>query len=201
MLCPTGQHLIPVTSQRASLAYPGLSRGPGHRAAAQNVGVRVPYGLARLRPGVEHQPVIIYARAGGYPPGLGHDLVQQPLAGLRHCCDVPQVLAWYDQDMNGRLRAYVAERNGPLALSHPVGRQVTRNNFAKQAVWHDQILTCSGFTGPPTYMVLLLRTHVAPPLWCAGHVCLLSPRVRRKTGGSGDAIQKWTGMGGKCQRW
>jgi hypothetical protein len=47
-------------------------------------------------------------------------------------------------------------------------------------------------------MVTLLRTHDAPPLWCAGHVCLPSPRVRRKAGGSGDAIQKWW-HGGKVR--
>lgn len=188
----------PVNIARTSHVYRGLSGGPCHRAAAQNVGMRVPNGLARLRPGVEYQPVIIYARVGGHLPGLGDQLVQQAAAGLRHCCDVGQVLAWYDQDMNGRLRAYVAERNGPLALEHPVGRQVARNNFAKQAVWHGQILTCGGLSGPPTYMVLLLRTHVAPPLWCAGHLGLPSLWVRRTTGGSGDAIQKWTGMGGSA---
>jgi hypothetical protein len=64
---------------------------------------------------------------------------------------------------------------------HPVSRQVSRNNLAKQALWHGQILTCGGFPRPPTYMVTVLRTHVAPPLWCAGRAGLPSLRVRRKT--------------------
>jgi hypothetical protein len=163
--------------------------------------VGMPDRLAGPGSGVEHHPVIGDARVRGHLPGLGRDLVQQAVAGLRHCCDVGQVLAWYYQHMHGRLRIYVAERDSSLALQHPVSRQIARNDLAKEAVWHGKILTCSGLTGPPTYMVTVLRTHDAPPLWCAGHVCLPSPRVRRKTGGSGDAIQKWTGMGGKCERW
>lgn len=155
----------------------------------------VPHRLAGPGPGVEHHPVIGDPRIGGHLPGLVRHLVQQPGSGLRYCCDVGQVLTWYDQDMHGRLGIYVAERNGPLAFQHPVSRQIARNDLAKEAVWHGKILTCSGLTAPPTYMVTLLRTHDAPPLWCAGHVCLPSPRVRRKTGGSGDAIQKWWAWG------
>lgn len=200
MLCPSRQRLIQWITGGHSVPS-SLSGRPGQRASAQDMGVSVEHRLAGAGAGIEHQAVVGYARVGGHPPALIHQLVQQPVACLRHCCDVRQVLAWYYQDMHGRLRAYVAERNGPLALQHPVGRQVSRHDLAKEAVWHGKILTCGGFTGPPTYMVTLLRTHVAPPLWCAGHVSLPSPRVRRKTGGSGDAIQKWTGMGGKCARW
>lgn len=165
--------------------------------------MRVPHGLAGLRAGVEHHPVAVAVDPGldGDLMGLGRDLVQQSAAGLRHRGEIRQVRTGYYQDMEGRLRIYVAERNGALALHHPVGRQVSRNDLAKQAVWHDQILTCRGIGGPPTYMVTVLRTHDAPPLWCAGLFGLPSPRVRRKAGGSGDAIQKWTGMGGKCERW
>jgi hypothetical protein len=31
-----------------------------------------------------------------------------------------------------------------------------------------QILTCAGSVTPVTYMVAVLRTHDAPPLWCNG---------------------------------
>jgi hypothetical protein len=38
-----------------------------------------------------------------------------------------------------------------------------------------KILTCDRSGGRPTYMVALLRTHGAPPLWCNGPaICWLS---------------------------
>jgi hypothetical protein len=63
------------------------------------------------------------------------------------------------------------------------------------------ILTCAGFGGPPTYMVTVLRTHDAPPLWCEGHAHAWPPAAAgaSQAGGSGDAFQKWTGMGGSAR--
>ena len=160
----------------------------------------VPYRLAGPGPGIEHHPVIGDPGVGGHLPGLVRDLVQQPAAGLRHCCDVGQVLTWYYQDMHGRLGTYVAERDGPLALQHPVSRQIARNDLAKEALWHGKILTCSGFTGPPTYMVTVREPTMHHPSGaramsaCRRRGCVAKLAVAAMQSRNG-------GMGGKCERW
>ncbi len=131
----TCSSMLPACSLEVSLAG-----RPGHRAAAEHVGVRVGYRLARECARVEHQPVSIFADALGDRDSmrLAHHLDEQTLGPARKRRHVRVVRLRYDQDMNGSLRVDIAEGDCPLALKYPVSRHLTHSDLAEQAVGHEQ---------------------------------------------------------------
>ena len=53
------------------------------------------------------------------------------------------------------------------------------------------ILTCTGPATPLTYMVALLRTHGAPPLWCHGLARFWLPLLRGELCAGAAAKHEW----------
>lgn len=157
-------------------------------------------GLAGVGAGIEDHPV------PGPGDTLGHrdlmrlrgDLVQQAIARRDNRSKIRQVRARDHQHVNGRLGTDVTESDGALTFQHDLHGQVTGGDTTKETVRHGGILTCTRLSGPLTYMVTVLRTHDAPPLWCG--LAILAFRRRRcaACGCRGDAIQEWTGMGGSA---
>jgi len=90
------------------------------------------------------------------------------------------MLAWHHEHVDGRLRVDIPERDRARSLGHDGCRDLPGDDGAKQAVGHGEILTCALSEGLRPYMVALLRTHDAPPLWCTVSPIsgCPSPRVR-----------------------
>ena len=61
-----------------------------------------------------------------------------------------------------------------------------------------KILSCAGSEKPPTYMVALLRTHDAPPLWCNG-LASFWPSVAPGESCAGVAARHEMGVGGSAR--
>jgi hypothetical protein len=104
--------------------------------------VRVRDGLAALPPGVEHDPVTAAfdPLGGGDLVSLADKLVEQTPARFGQRRHVRVVIAGDHQDMGGRLRADVAEGQGPPSVEHDRGRDVSGGDPAKQAVRHISII-------------------------------------------------------------
>ncbi|HKB30008.1 MAG TPA: hypothetical protein VKD26_04155 [Streptosporangiaceae bacterium] len=51
--------------------------------------------------------------------------------------------------MNGRLRIDITERQRPVAFQHPLSRQLTSGNLAKQAIGHPMIVAVVPAGGEP----------------------------------------------------
>jgi hypothetical protein len=115
---------------------------PGHRAAAENMSMHVPYRLPGVAARIEDDPV----PAGGDPGGggnlMGHcdQLVKQSVARAGQGRHVRKVVPGDHQDMRRRLRADVAEGDDPLSVSYDRGRDLSSSDPAEQAVWHSTII-------------------------------------------------------------
>jgi hypothetical protein len=120
----------------------GLSGWPVHGAAAKDVGVRVEHRLAGTRAGVEHQPVPGVADTLGdcYLMCLVHHLGEQPVPGFSQRCRVLVVRFGNDQNMDGRLRVDIAERNRAITFTYTFRRQLTDGNLAEKAIMHALIV-------------------------------------------------------------
>ena len=138
--------------------------------------VHVRDGLAAAWPGVEYDPVPVGdALTDGHLVSVPDQICQQLAARCGQLGKVGEVGAWDHQDVRGGLRLDVTEGQGPVGSGHDRGGHVPSRDGAEQAVRHDQDLNvCAARRGPPTYMVALLRTHGAPPLWCLGASFLLA---------------------------
>ncbi len=114
------------------------TRRPDERTSGEHVGVDVEDALAHIGPGIEDRPV------GAEPefPGRGRDPGQQPSRNLGVGADrseVGDVLARDDQHVRGRLRVGVAKGNGGGVGADDVGRDVTGDDRAEEAVGgHDR---------------------------------------------------------------
>ena len=112
------------------------------------------------------------------------------------------MLARDHQDVYRSLGIDVTESNGKLTFEDNVRRDVTGGDAAKETVRHGGILTCAPSSRPLTYMVTVLRTHDAPPLWC-GLAMALAFRCPgcAACGCRGDAMRSRNGRAwGKCKR-
>jgi len=125
----------------------GSARWPGHPPAAQHVGVDVEHRLPRFSTGIEDDTV---AAAGGDPLGLSYllylerQLGQQAGIGARERGQVRVVILGDDQDMRGRLGIDVTKCEGTATFSHPLGRDVARDDLAEEAVSHGAIVDPTG---------------------------------------------------------
>jgi hypothetical protein len=129
----------------------------------------VGYRLAPVGTGIKDHPISARGDALGYRDRmrLRDQLVEQPATRRGDRGDIRQVRPRDDQHVNGRLGIYITESDCTLTLQHGIRRDVASGDFTKEALRHEVILTCARSSGPPTYMVTVLRTHDAPPLWCA----------------------------------
>jgi len=102
--------------------------------------------LPRLGPGVEDDTVA----AGGDPFGLRYllclerQLGQQAGIGAGERGQVRIVILGDDQDMRGRLGIDITKCEGTATFSHPLGRDVTRDDLAEEAVGHGAIVAPTG---------------------------------------------------------
>jgi hypothetical protein len=163
--------------------------------------VRVRHGLASVGAGVEDDPVPVRGNAlrHRHLMSLRGHLVQQATARRGDRGKIRQVHSRDHQHVDWSLRIDVTESDSVFTFQHQVRGQVTGGDTAKQTVRHGGILTCTRPSGPLTYMVTLLRTHDAPPLWCGLAKSWLSVAAGApQRGCRGDAIQEWTGMGGSA---
>jgi hypothetical protein len=74
--------------------------------------------------------------AAAHRGGRGQDLAREAAVGRRECRDVRMVRLRDHQDVYGRLRHDVAERERRVRLVHDVRRDLTGDDAAEQAVSH-----------------------------------------------------------------
>jgi hypothetical protein len=131
--------------------------------------VGVSHRLARVGTGIKDDPISARRDALGHrdPMRLGDHLVEQAIARRGDGGQIGSVLPRDNQYMDGGLGIDVTESDRGVTLQHAFRGDVTGGDFAKETLGHGGILTCARSGGPPTYMVTVLRTHDAPPLWCA----------------------------------
>ena len=127
-------------------------------------------GLPGLCTCVEDDPVsaIGYALGYRYLVSMRDDIGEEPLTSGRQLGQGRVMIARDHEDMDWSLRIDVTECNRARIARHDSRRYLGGGNATEQAVGHWQILTCTGPTAPPTYMVAVLRTHGAPPPGCSG---------------------------------
>jgi hypothetical protein len=142
-----------------------LAWRPGHRPAAEDVGVHVPDSLARVRAGVKDHPVALLRDAFGDCDivGMRDDPRQQTLIGRGQLAQADVVGARDNENMYRRLRIDVTERDSPIVARHYRRRNIGGGNAAEQAGRHGEILTCARSETLPTYMVAALRTTMHHP--------------------------------------
>ncbi len=111
-----------------------LSRGPGERAAAEQVNVEMIHGLASVGTGVDDHAVAFVEVVGAGDAGGGPEQVAEQFAvapgGLGHGDDV---LARGDEDVDRRLRMDVCEGVAELILVEGGGGNAPFNDHAKEA--------------------------------------------------------------------
>lgn len=144
------------------------ARWPGHGPAAQNVRVDVRDALTGVWAGVEYHTVTIrsHAFSQGDLMRVGKHVMQNTVRCGYQGSKVSVMAAGNDENVDRRLRVNVPECNRARSLGHDGCWNLPGNDGAKQAVGHGEILTCAPSVRLRPYMVALLRTHDAPPLWC-----------------------------------
>lgn len=162
--------------------------------------MHVPDRLAGVGAGVDDDPVSVPGDALGdrHLMRVSDDLGQQAGIGRGQVRQTGVMLARDDQHMNRCLRVDIAEGHCSR-ISRDDGRGYLRgSNAAEQAVRHRLILTCARFSAPMSYMVALLRTHGASPLWCNGLASLWLPSLWDESC-AGAAAKAWdVGVGGSA---
>src|SRR5258708_598204 len=118
-------------------ALPSPGR-PGQRPAAEAMRVCVLARLPRLGPGVDHAPVarLGHSRLARDELRLGHQLVEQPVAGLGQRGQIGVVRFGDNQHVHRRLRVYVPERERTRTLQHPRRGDISGRDTAEQAFCH-----------------------------------------------------------------
>ena len=120
----------------------GSTRWPGHPSATQHVRVDVEDRLPRLRPGIEDDTVATGRDPLGvrYLLGLERHLGQQVSVGAGERGKVRVMILGDDQDVRGGLRVDVTKREGAATFSHPLGRDIARDDLAEEAISHGAIV-------------------------------------------------------------
>lgn len=139
--------------------------------------------LPAVGTGIEHDPVAVSGQALGdrHLVRVRDQVGQQAAARRAQLGQIRVVGARDNEHVYGCLRIDITEGDRPVITGHYDRRYLVGGNGAEQAVRHAEILTCGGSRGPPTYMVALLRTHGAPPLWCSGIASFWLPPLRDET--------------------
>jgi hypothetical protein len=167
----------------------GSAGRPKHRPAAEDMRVNVPDRLAGVRAGVEDDPVAVGGDAFGdrHLARMADQLCEQPGVGRGELGQVRVMVPRDHEYMNWCLRVDITERHCSR-ISRDYGRgYLSGCNAAEQAIRHGPILTCGRSGTPQTYMVALLRTHGAPPLWCNGLASFWLPSLRDESCAGADA--------------
>jgi hypothetical protein len=107
------------------------------------------------------------ALADGHLMGMLDKVSEQVIASGRQLSEVGVVVTRNHEDVDWGLRIDIPEGDSARVARHDRRWNFGGRNAAEQAVRHQKILTCTGLTGPLTYMVAL-RTHGAPPPRCNG---------------------------------
>jgi len=126
--------------------------------------------LASAGAGIEDDAVAVVGDTLGdrHLMRVGDEVGQQPRFGGGERGQIRVMFARDHKDVNGCLWVDIAERHCPL-ISRDYGRGYLSGSYAaEQALGHGPILTCGMSPAPLTYMVAVLRSHGAPPLWCNG---------------------------------
>jgi hypothetical protein len=155
--------------------------------------------LASARAGIEDDPVAVAGNALGdrHLMRVSNEVGQQPRFGGGEFGEIRVMFARDHKYVNRRLWVDIAERHCSL-ISRDDGRGYLSGSYAaEQAVRHGLILTCGMSSPPLTYMVAVLRSHGAPPLWCNGLADFWLPSLRDESC-AGAGATAWSGCGGNC---
>jgi hypothetical protein len=166
---------------------------PVHRPAAEDVRVDVADCLAGAGAGVEDDPVTLVGNALGdrHIVRVGNEIGKQVCFGGSELGQIRVMSAGDHKHVNRRLWVDITERHCARISRHYLRGYLSGSYAAEQAVGHGPILTCGRSGALLTYMVGLLRTHAAPPLWCNG---LASFWPRRSGMSHARALRRRHGM-------
>jgi RNA polymerase sigma-70 factor (sigma-E family) len=140
----------------------------------------VRYRLACIGAGVEDDPVAVLGdtlRDCNLMSVRRHSS-QQAVLGRGEFSQIGVVHPRDNEHVYRCLRIDIAEGDRALVARHYRRRYFGGGYCAKQALWHAEILTCTRSAAPPTYMVAVLRSLGAPPLWCNGLASFWLPSLR-----------------------
>jgi hypothetical protein len=149
--------------------------------------------LASVGAGVEDDPVTLVGNALGdrHVVRVGNKVGEQPCLGGSEFGHIHVMGARDHEYVNRRLWVDITERHC-ARISRDYRRGYLSGSYAaEQAARHGPILTCGRSGALSTYMVALLRTHGAPPLWCSG---LASFWLRRSGMSHARALRRRHGM-------
>jgi hypothetical protein len=155
--------------------------------------------LASAGAGIEHDTVAVVGDALGdrHLMRMADEVRQETCFGGGEFGQIRVMCARDHKYVNRCLWVDIAERHCSL-ISRDYGRGYLGGGYAaEQAVGHGLILTCGMSSAPLTYMVALLRSHGAPPLWCNGFASFWPPSLRDKSC-AGAGATAWSGCGGNC---
>ena len=117
------------------------SGGPFHVAAAQYMNVNMAHRLAPIDSLIQHQPVAGLGKPEllGYLDGEPDEVPSGRLLGLEVRRAI-QVLQRNRKDVSGSLRADVMKCERAIRPLHDLGRNLSRDDPAKQAITHPNLL-------------------------------------------------------------
>ena len=173
-----------------------------HRPAAEDVRVDMADRLASAGACIEDDAVTVLGDSLGDRNlmRVGDEVGQQPCFGGGEFGQIRVMCARDDKYVNRCLWVDIAERHCAL-ISRYYGRGYLSGCYAaEQAVGHGPILTCGRSSALLRYIVAVLRSHGAPPLWCNGFASFWPPSLRDMSC-AGAGAMPWSGRGGKCGCW
>jgi len=118
----------------------GLTGGPGERTACEQVQVNMEDRLAGGTVGVEHGPVAVVGVSVLFRDGCGHTLhrAHQRIVVRIQIVQCGDVTARNDQDVQGRLRIDIPDRNDLVILMDEASRDLSCDDLAEKAIVHDR---------------------------------------------------------------
>jgi hypothetical protein len=148
--------------------------------------------------GVEHDAVAVGNALGDrHLMRMGDEIGQQISFSGGEFGHIRVMCARNHKYVNRCLRVDIAESHCSL-ISRDDGRGYFSGSYtAEQAIGHGLILTCGTSSAPLSYMVAVLRSRGAPPLWCHGLASFWPPSLRDESR-AGAGAKAWSGCGGKC---
>src|SRR5436190_12847591 len=117
-----------------------LTGRPVHRAPAEKVEMDVKDRLSRVPVRVEYRAVA----SGGDPAllrnrgGAPHDLSDERIIVRRQLVQRSDMAPWNDQNVRGRLRIDVVERDDVLVFVHDRRIDLAVDDSAEETLWHFQ---------------------------------------------------------------
>lgn len=119
---------------------PELSGGPGERTAREQVQVDVEDRLTGGTVGVEHGPIAFIGVSVLFRDGCGHTLhrAHQRIVVRTQIVQRGDMTARNDQDVQGRLRVDIPDRNDLVILMDEASRDLSCDDLAEEAIVHDR---------------------------------------------------------------